>query len=237
MGHASEQSRGSQRHWDARRRRVIRIERPHATHAAKDDQLAAAHSSVLLPTQRGSGGSPVRGVGRDMADSALRDMSTAPDWLRHVFKELHRMNNVFQEAKADTNKFGNTMHRLRLIDVLADDTPCVAISSYEDFEIWYSCRESVPYWMSSTEEVLTGGYPIYVGLIHLSDGTPYIVSFDALAGSVSVSVRHDGTWSTEVIDTMDATGFDPHIAVDGDDRVHIGYYSLTDGTLRYAVGR
>jgi hypothetical protein len=123
------------------------------------------------------------------------------------------------------------------IDVLADDTPCVAISTYIGQDIWYSCRDSEPYWMSSTEEVLTEGFLLYVGLIHLSDGTPYIVSYDSLAGSVSVSVRHDGTWSTEVIDTMDSTGFDPHIAVDGDDRVHIGYYSITDGTLRYAVGR
>jgi hypothetical protein len=123
------------------------------------------------------------------------------------------------------------------IDVLADDTPCVAISSYADQDIWYNCRSSEPYWYSSYEEVLTDGYSLYVGLIHLSDGTPYIVSFDALAGSVSVSVRHDGTWSTEVIDTMDATGFDPHIAVDEHDRVHIGYYSITDDSLRYAVGR
>jgi hypothetical protein len=123
------------------------------------------------------------------------------------------------------------------VDVLADDTPCIATSTWSSQDIWYGCRVSEPWWMSSVEEVSTDGYNLYVALTHLSDGTPYIASYDAVAGSLSVSVHREGEWTTEVIASIDATGFDPQIAVDDLDRVHIGFHSVTDGTLMHAVGR
>ena len=43
--------------------------------------------------------------------------------------------------------------------------------------------------------------------------------------------------SKEAIASIDATGFDPQIAVDDMDRVHIGFHSITDGTILHAVGR
>ena len=123
------------------------------------------------------------------------------------------------------------------VDVLDDGTPCIATSTWDSQDIWYGCRTAEPWWMSTVEEVLTEGYNLHVALAHLSDGTPYLATFDALTGSLSVSVHRDGAWSTEAVASIDATGFDPQIAVDDMDRVHIGFHSITDGTILHAVGR
>jgi hypothetical protein len=123
------------------------------------------------------------------------------------------------------------------IDIRPDGTPCVAIVGYSDTSIWYSCREDAPYWMSSVEEVVGEGYNQFVALDHLNDGTPYIASFEVVSGSLQVSTLRDDEWVTERVDTIDTTGWDPQIQVDDLDRVHIGYYSMSDGSLKYAVGR
>ena len=91
--------------------------------------------------------------------------------------------------------------------------------------------------MSSVEEVIDDGYNRFVALDHLSAGTPYIASFEVLSGALQISTLRDGEWVTENIDTLDTTGWDPQIQVDDLDQVHIEYYSISDGSLKYAVGR
>jgi hypothetical protein len=126
------------------------------------------------------------------------------------------------------------------IDIRADGVPCLAVATLAYTAIEYICRdESIPgpLWWTTLDDVLDEGDHLHVSMVHLSDGTPYIVSYEETAGALQVSTRHEGTWDTITIDTIDSAAWKPTIAVDSIDRVHIGYYSYADNALHYAIGR
>jgi len=126
------------------------------------------------------------------------------------------------------------------IHVRPDGVPCLTVSTYAYTDVEYICRdESIPgpLWWTTLENVLDEGYHLHVALTHLSDGTPYIASYEETEGILQVSTRHAGEWDTITIDTIDESAGPPTIAVDSLDRVHIGYYSYSDHSIHHAIGR
>ena len=66
---------------------------------------------------------------------------------------------------------------------------------------------------------------------------PWIAYYDESAGDLKVATYDAGGWTLLDVDTAGDVGRAPSIAVDATGLVHVSYYDVTNGALKYAVGR
>jgi hypothetical protein len=70
-----------------------------------------------------------------------------------------------------------------------------------------------------------------------ADATDAMVNFyeeDVLIGSDVVDIPVNGTWTNQILDSVGAVGYNPSIAIDNENGVHIIYRDGTNSYLKYA---